>query len=78
MNLRTMWATEPTFVITGVGVIAEALLLALIAFGVPITPDQKLTITGLGTTIITVLCGLITRSQVTPTPSPMLPGPPHG
>jgi hypothetical protein len=76
MNLAQIWASEPVMVVAGAGAIAAALLAALITFGVPITPDQKLALLALGSTIITVISGLVARSQVSPVAT--LPLPPHG
>jgi hypothetical protein len=58
---------EPALIIAGVGAIFEALLIVLVAFGLPITTDQKVALTSFGTVVITVLTGIVTRSQVTPT-----------
>jgi hypothetical protein len=56
--------TEPALVIAGCGAVAAVALDAAIAFGLPVTPDQKLALVALGTSLVTVLTGLVTRSQV--------------
>ena len=74
--MLNLFQTEPAVVIAGIGAILEALLLVLIAFGVPITTDEKLALTGFGTVVITVATGIVTRSQVSPVAS-LAPPPPH-
>lgn len=75
--MKNIFQTEPVLVIAALGVVAEALLLVLIAFGVPIDPAQKLALEGLGTAIITGLSAVFARAQVTPTaslpPAPVVP-----
>lgn len=68
--IRTALATEPVLVIAGIGVVAEAALLAAIAFGLPIDAAQKLALEGLGTAIITSASAVVARSQVSPTALP--------
>ncbi len=57
--------TEPALVIAGGGTIAELVLVAVIAYGVPITPDAKLATSALITGVVTVLTGWVIRGQVT-------------
>jgi hypothetical protein len=57
--------TEPAMVIAGGGTIAELVLVALIAYGAPITPDAKLATSALITGTVTVLTGLVIRGKVT-------------
>jgi hypothetical protein len=77
--MTDLFAREPALLIAGAGAVAEALLLTLIAFGLPITPDQKLALQALGTVILTVATGIATRSQVTPVAMlPLAALPPKG
>ncbi len=64
--MSNLFANEPAVVIAGAGAILEAVFLVALAFGVPITADQKLALGGLATCVITVLTGWFTRGQVTP------------
>lgn len=61
------FADEPALILSGGGAIVEAVVVLLIAFGVPITPEQKGAISALATVIITVATGVLIRTQVTPT-----------
>ncbi len=69
-TISRAWTTEPVLIIAGLGVIAEALLLAGIAFGLPIDAAQKTALEGLGTAIITSVSAVVARSQVSPVALP--------
>lgn len=60
------FSREPAVYIAGVGALVEAALVVGIAFGLPVTPDQKLVVTGFVTVLVTVLTGFVTRTQVQP------------
>lgn len=62
MNLTTIAANEPAL-ITG---FVTAVLAALIAFGVPITPEQKVALAGLAVPVVAIVGAFITRATVTP------------
>lgn len=64
--MRNLWDTEPVIVIASVGVVAEAALVAAIAFGLPIDPAQKVSLEGLGAAIITGVSAVVARTQVSP------------
>ncbi len=46
--------------------LANAVLLVLVNFGIPITGDQKVAIDTLLGAVLAVLAGIVIRSQVTP------------
>lgn len=54
--------TEPALIIGA----AEALLILAMAFGVPISSDQKVAIIGAVNAVIAVVGSIVIRSQVTP------------
>lgn len=55
---------EPALVISGIGAIIGAGIALAIAFGVPITPDQKVALTTFIGLIVTVTTGWFIRGQV--------------
>jgi uncharacterized membrane protein len=60
------WASEPAL---WVGLV-EAIIVLLVAFGVPISADQKAAVIGLVSAVLAVVGAIVTRSQVTPTAQP--------
>lgn len=77
--MTDIFLREPALIIAGIGAIIEAAFILAIAFGLPVTPDQKLAATAFITVLVTVLTGLVTRSQVTPMAIVMhRPSPPTG
>ncbi len=58
-----IWQAEPAVIVAFV----EAIIVLLVAFGVPITSDQKVAIIGLTSAVLAVIGGFVVRSQVTPT-----------
>lgn len=70
------FSEEPAVWIAGVGAIVEALVVLLITFGVPITGEQKGAINALVTVILTLVTGVLIRSQVTPV-AQLAPVAPH-
>lgn len=68
------WATEPAL---WVG-LAEAIIVLLVAFGVPISADQKAAVIGLISAVLAIVGAIVTRSQVTPNAkaAPASPSPP--
>jgi hypothetical protein len=64
MSLSNLgWAAEPSL---WVGLVTAVIIL-LVAFGVPITDDQKVAILGVVSAVLVIVGAFITRSQVTPT-----------
>jgi len=63
--LKGLFESEPALIIAGCGAIIWAVLIVAITFGVPITPDQKLALSGALGVIVTVTTGWVTRGQVT-------------
>lgn len=61
-RLIELWAREPARV---VGLVVAALAL-LVAFGLPITGEQREAIVGVTIAILAILGAEITRSRVTP------------
>jgi hypothetical protein len=61
------FSQEPALYLSGAGAIVEALLVLLVAFGVPIDNDQKAAVSALVTVVVTFTTGILIRSQVTPT-----------
>jgi len=59
-QLLALIKREPAVVVT----VAAAVLGLAVAFGVPLSPDRIAAITA----VLTVVAGIIVRSQVTPTP----------
>jgi len=65
---------------------ANALLLVLVTFGVPLSGDQKTAIDTLLGAVLAIVAGIAIRSQVTPVSQipapvpavPVVPGPPTG
>jgi uncharacterized membrane protein len=57
-----VWQTEPALVVA----VVVAVLDLLIAFGVPVSADQKVTIVALVTAVLTLVGGWVVRSQVSP------------
>jgi hypothetical protein len=55
--------------------LVEAVIVLLVAFGVPITADEKAAVIGLVSAVLAVVGAFITRSQVTPVAK--LDNPPH-
>ena len=47
--------------------LTEAVIVLLVAFGVPISADQKAAVIGLVSAVLAIVGALVTRSQVTPT-----------
>lgn len=64
MNLS--WSAEPAL---WVGLV-EAVIVLLVAFGVPISADQKAAVIGLTSAVLAVVGALVTRSQVSPVSQP--------
>jgi hypothetical protein len=57
------WKKEPVMVLVGGGTtLVQAFIQLLIAFGVPINGAQQAAIT----TLVTIILGLLARTQVTP------------
>lgn len=72
MNVSDIgWAAEPAL---WVGLV-QAVLILLVAFGVPLTVDQKAAVIGLTSAVLAVIGAVVTRSQVTPVAKTP---PPHG
>lgn len=57
--------TEPVLIANALG----ALIALAIAFGVPITPDEKATLLGAVLPVYAIVAGFFVRSRVTPTSS---------
>lgn len=82
--------TEPAVSVGSIGAIVTALLVLLISFGVPITPDQRAAISALAALVIPIVAAIVIRSQVTPVAMlpaapvippvipPVIESPPHG
>jgi hypothetical protein len=71
MNLSDLgWADEPALWIG----VTEAVIVLLVAFGVPISAEQKAAVLGVVSAVLAVVGAIVTRSQV----SPASTTPPHG
>ncbi len=70
MNL---FAEEPALIIAGIGGLVGAVLTLAIAFGAPITPDQKTALTTFIGIVVMIVTGWFIRGQVTAPAN--LPGP---
>ena len=57
---------EPLISISSIVAAATAIIALLVAFGVPLTEDQKVAILGLVGVIAPVIVALVTRGKVTP------------
>ena len=57
---------EPLISISSIVAAATAVIALLVAFGVPLTEDQKVAILGLVGVIAPVIVALVTRGKVTP------------
>ena len=57
---------EPLISISSIVAAATAIIALLVAFGVPLTEDQKVAILGLVGVIAPVIVALVTRGRVTP------------
>jgi hypothetical protein len=60
------WSTEPALI---VGVV-EAVLVLLVAFGVPLTTEQRVAVLGVTSAVLAVAGSLLIRSQVSPVNKP--------
>lgn len=49
-----------------VAALIQAVIGALVAFGVPVTEPQKVALLGLWSALAPIVCGVVVRSQVTP------------
>ena len=61
--VQNLFSNEPALVMA----VIEAVLVLLVAFGVPISNDQKAAVIGLASAVLALVGGLVVRSQVTPT-----------
>lgn len=59
-GIWTLWGREPAMVVA----LVQAIIVLAISFGLQMTPEQQ----GAILAITAVVLGLITRSQVSPTP----------
>ncbi len=75
-NLLDLWKSEPALV---VGFVTAVLDLG-IAFGLPVTPDQKIAIVGVVSAALAMLGATFVRGEVTPVSSlpATPPNPPAG
>lgn len=71
-----LFSTEPALIIAGIGSLIGAVITLAVAFGVPITPDQKLALTTFIGIVVMITTGWFIRGQVTAPanlPSPVTP-----
>lgn len=59
-NVWNLWGREPAMIVA----LVQAIIVLAISFGLQMTPEQQ----GAILAITAVVLGLITRSQVSPTP----------
>lgn len=62
MNFPFTWSREPALYVAA----ANAVLILGIAFGLPVTPDQKVAIDGVLAAALALTAGVVIRGQVTP------------
>lgn len=66
-----LFKSEPAVMTTAIAGVVDALLMVAVAFGVHVTPDQKVAvdtaIESVMTLITVIAAGVVIRSQVTPT-----------
>lgn len=64
--LQTLWASEPVAVVAFCGVLADAVLGLLVAFGLPITVNEKLALQAFASIVVVGVSALIARANVYP------------
>lgn len=72
-SILDLFRTEPTVVIGAIGAVLVAILDAAVAFGAPITADQKTALIGVVSAVGLVVTLYAQRSQVVPVAKASLP-----
>jgi hypothetical protein len=57
------WISHEPALWTG---LVDAVIVLLVAFGVPVTPEQKTAVLGVTAAVLAILSAIFVRSQVTP------------